>query len=201
MKEAKKRNPHIKIYGLAWTFPYHIKVVEDANRTITAYGSLVNYLLSWVQGAKRVHGLDVDYIGVWNEHGSSVDFIKAFRTALDNTSSASTKIIGTDWVSPARHASCPPHPHTHSSRQSTPNKQNVGHLKKDPIVKEIRTDPALREAVHAFGYHYPGTSAVEKGGPLYQDLPGKMLRSVLVLPCVLVLVLPSLLTSFPLLPP
>ena len=51
MKEAKKRNPDIKLYGLAWTFPYHVEMFG---------ASMVDYLVKWVEGAKRVHDLDID---------------------------------------------------------------------------------------------------------------------------------------------
>ena len=135
MKEAKKRNPDIKLYGLAWTFPYHVEMFG---------ASMVDYLVKWVDGAKRAQNLEIDYVGVWNEHGSSADFVKNFRAALDG-SNLSAKIIGTDW--------------------------NCKGLSKDPIIRQVRTDSALRKAVHAFGYHYPGTSAVEKCGPLFADLP------------------------------
>ena len=36
MKEAKKRNPKIKLYGLAWTFPYHVEMFG---------ASMVDYLV------------------------------------------------------------------------------------------------------------------------------------------------------------
>uniref|UniRef100_A0A672T3T4 Galactocerebrosidase n=1 Tax=Sinocyclocheilus grahami TaxID=75366 RepID=A0A672T3T4_SINGR len=62
MKEAKKRNPNIKLIGLPWAFlgwvgkgtqwPYFFP-------NVTA-----DYVVTWIYGAKQHHNLDIDYIGV-----------------------------------------------------------------------------------------------------------------------------------------
>ncbi|KAG8449014.1 hypothetical protein GDO86_015904 [Hymenochirus boettgeri] len=62
MKEAKKRNPAIKLIGLPWAFPGWIgygKCWPYDFPDVTAY-----YVVSWIIGAKQYHGLDIDYIGV-----------------------------------------------------------------------------------------------------------------------------------------
>lgn len=62
MKEAKKRNPKIKLIGLPWAFPGWIGKGENwpyDYPDITAY-----YIVSWILGAKQYHDLDIDYIGV-----------------------------------------------------------------------------------------------------------------------------------------
>ena len=71
MKEAKARNPDIKLYGLPWAFPGWL----DPNATssaptgwINAFADPVataNYTVQWVLGAKRVHNLTIDYVGQW----------------------------------------------------------------------------------------------------------------------------------------
>uniref|UniRef100_A0A8C5T715 Galactocerebrosidase n=1 Tax=Malurus cyaneus samueli TaxID=2593467 RepID=A0A8C5T715_9PASS len=61
MKEAKKRNPQIKLIGLPWAFPGWIGKGENwpyDYPDVTAY-----YIVSWILGAKQYHGLDIDYIG------------------------------------------------------------------------------------------------------------------------------------------
>ena len=62
MQEAKKRNPNIQFYGLAWTFPGWIAENKQALTNKTA-----SYIVKWLLGAKRVYDLDIDYVGIWNE--------------------------------------------------------------------------------------------------------------------------------------
>ncbi|XP_076201356.1 galactocerebrosidase isoform X3 [Aptenodytes patagonicus] len=74
MKEAKTRNPKIKLIGLPWTFPAWIGKGENwpyDYPDVTAY-----YVVSWILGAKRYHDLDIDYIGIWNERAFSSKYIK-----------------------------------------------------------------------------------------------------------------------------
>uniref|UniRef100_A0A663DL91 Galactocerebrosidase n=1 Tax=Aquila chrysaetos chrysaetos TaxID=223781 RepID=A0A663DL91_AQUCH len=74
MKEAKKRNPKIKLIGLPWTFPAWIGKGENwpyDYPDVTAY-----YIVSWILGAKQYHDLDIDYIGIWNERAFSSKYIK-----------------------------------------------------------------------------------------------------------------------------
>uniref|UniRef100_A0A5F8H9K7 Galactocerebrosidase n=1 Tax=Monodelphis domestica TaxID=13616 RepID=A0A5F8H9K7_MONDO len=64
MKEAKKRNPNIRLFGLPWSFPGWLgpgKSDPYDNMTMTAL-----YVVSWILGAKKHHELDIDYIGVSN---------------------------------------------------------------------------------------------------------------------------------------
>ena len=74
MKEAKARNPDIKLYGLPWAFPGWLDPTATSSRPTTAINAFAdpavtaNYTLQWVLGAKRVHNLTIDYVGQWNEH-------------------------------------------------------------------------------------------------------------------------------------
>ena len=57
-----QRNPNIKLYALPWAFPAWV-----GNGTGNPYGApgrLATYIVKWVKGAKVVHGLHIDYIGV-----------------------------------------------------------------------------------------------------------------------------------------
>jgi len=61
MKEAKLRNPSIRIYGLAWGVPGWI-----GNGTFFSRDN-IRYHVSWLQCIRAEYGFDVDYLGVWNE--------------------------------------------------------------------------------------------------------------------------------------
>ena len=89
MKEAKRRNPDIKLIALAWDFPGWL---QKADSDATA-----EYLARYVEGAKRVQGLDIDYIGMWNETKMPYDFVGRLKKALA-ARHLSTKIIADDSV-------------------------------------------------------------------------------------------------------
>ena len=81
MKEAKKRNPNIKLVGLPWTWPGWLgqeTVLPYANRSLSA-----NYIVKWIDGAKRYHNLTIDYVGIWNERPFDVEYIKELRRVLN----------------------------------------------------------------------------------------------------------------------
>lgn len=58
MKEAKARNPDLKLYGLSWAVPGWI-----GNGSYFAGDDNINYHINWIEGAKRVHNLTIDYVG------------------------------------------------------------------------------------------------------------------------------------------
>ncbi|KAM4779496.1 galactocerebrosidase isoform 1-T1 [Cyanocitta cristata] len=94
MKEAKKRNPKIKLIGLPWAFPGWIGKGENwpyDYPDITAY-----YIVSWILGAKQYHDLDIDYIGIWNERAFSSKYIKLLRYTLDKHGLEQVRIIASD---------------------------------------------------------------------------------------------------------
>ena len=67
LAEAKRRNPEIVTYGLPESWPRWV-----ANNSMTAPGPLdiaekaSKYITTWVLGAKRVHNLTIDWVGMWN---------------------------------------------------------------------------------------------------------------------------------------
>ncbi|KAK7508504.1 hypothetical protein BaRGS_00000070 [Batillaria attramentaria] len=99
MKEAKSRNPDIKLYGLPWDFPGWV-----GNGTGNPYSDtsrLANYILKWVLGAKTHHGLDIDYVGIWNEKPYNISYMKILRKMLDDNGFEKTRIVaadGIDWT-------------------------------------------------------------------------------------------------------
>ncbi|GHU61150.1 galactosylceramidase [Bacteroidia bacterium] len=90
MKEAKKRNPAIKLDILEWGAPGWIgdgKFYSDDN---------INYHISFIKGAKKYHDLDIDYVGIWNERMYDTEYIKRFRKKLDQESLSQVKIVAAD---------------------------------------------------------------------------------------------------------
>ncbi|XP_076104943.1 galactocerebrosidase-like isoform X3 [Mytilus galloprovincialis] len=94
MKEAKKRNPNILLYGLPWAWPGWI-----GNGTRDPYTDIelpANYIVKWVLGAKKYHNLTIDFIGIWNEQAYDVKYIKLLRKVLDNNSLQHVRIVAAD---------------------------------------------------------------------------------------------------------
>ena len=75
MKEARVRNPEIKLYGLPWAFPGWLDPRStatskaDANQFMAESNltQIAEYVAAWVRGARDHHGLHIDYVGKWNE--------------------------------------------------------------------------------------------------------------------------------------
>ncbi|GFO19227.1 galactocerebrosidase [Plakobranchus ocellatus] len=94
MQEAKKRNPNIKLYSLPWGFPGWIgqgKLSPYANVNVTA-----DYIVRWINGAKKVYNLTIDYVGIWNERPYDKTYIKTLRSMLDARGFSKTLIIAAD---------------------------------------------------------------------------------------------------------
>ena len=90
MKEAKKRNPNIFLDCLEWGCPGWI---GDGN-----YYSHDNadYIVAFLKGAEKYHGLKIDYTGIWNEKKYDLDWIKLLRKTLDYNELSNVKIIAAD---------------------------------------------------------------------------------------------------------
>ncbi|GAB5364943.1 hypothetical protein AAMO2058_001013600 [Amorphochlora amoebiformis] len=94
MKEAKKRNPDIKLYGLPWAFPGWLST--DENNPYTDPEVLATYVVGWVSGALKFHNLSIDYIGIWNERPSNGSYVKCLRRQLDEANFTNTQIVAAD---------------------------------------------------------------------------------------------------------
>ena len=84
--EAKRRNPSLRIGGLAWGWPGWTK----GNLT-----AKVEYLVSWVSGMKHELNLTIDYLGLQNEGditGGAAQASIQLRAALDAAGHAHTII-------------------------------------------------------------------------------------------------------------
>ncbi|WP_158710383.1 NPCBM/NEW2 domain-containing protein [Streptomyces sp. NRRL F-5126] len=87
-KQAQKRNPDIGLYGLAWSAPGWIKGGFWSTDTI-------HYLITWLGCAKQ-HGLDIKYLGGWNERGHDADWYVQLRSALNDAGYSKIKIVADD---------------------------------------------------------------------------------------------------------
>ena len=101
MKEAKRRNPHILLYALPWAFPQWVSCAKGTldNCTGDPYAEpeqTAGYVTGWVRGASKVHGLSIDYVGLWNERRYNTTYILALRRALDAEGFSETRIVAAD---------------------------------------------------------------------------------------------------------
>ncbi len=146
MQEAKKRNPHIMLDCLEWGLPGWVgnhQFYSDDN---------INYIISFIKGAKEYHALEINYTGIHNERMCDVKWIKKLRSALDTSGLSMVKIVAADLC-------C-----------------NDQWKIADDIVK----DSALKNAVAIIGDHYPekdkeynsSDNAKQTGLPLWDSEGG-----------------------------
>jgi len=120
MKEAKKRNPGILLDCLAWGAPAWIEEGKFYSQ------DMADYVVKFIRGARKVHGLEINYTGIWNEKPYDLDWIKLLRKTLDANGLRSVGIIAADQCAA---------------------------LEKFP--EDINRDPALKSAILGIGVHYP----------------------------------------------
>lgn len=89
MKEAKERNPDIKLAALEWGAPSWFNGGFWSQDNI-------DYIISWLDCAES-HGLTIDYIGGWNERGWDSDWYVALDEAL-NEAHPYVKIVAADQI-------------------------------------------------------------------------------------------------------
>ncbi len=121
MQEARKRNPRICVDLLPWGAPGWI-----GNHHFYSQ-DMIDYDLKFINAAHDVYGVDVNYIGIWNETRYDRAWIKSLKKALlDNNAShgLNTHIVAADWFD-------------------------------WQLVNEMKADPALMAAVDVIGVHYP----------------------------------------------
>ena len=97
MKEAKARKPDIKLYGLPWGWPGWLDpaatATKQAQNAFANPAVTANYTLAWLLGAKRVHGLDIDYMGQWNERDAPKAYNDALRLAVNTSALSATTTV------------------------------------------------------------------------------------------------------------
>ena len=141
MKEAKARNPKIMLDILPWGAPGWIGNGKYYSQ------DMANYMAKFIQGAKKLHGLDIEYAGIWNETNYDVGYIKMLKkTLLANGLTA--KVVAPDLY------------------------ENQW-----KIVDDFKLDPELKNAVYAITAHYARVKgnfyvtggALESGKPLWSS--------------------------------
>ncbi len=146
MQEAKKRNPHIMLDCLEWGLPDWVgnhQFYSDDN---------INYIISFIKGAKKYHHLEINYTGIHNERMYDANWIKKLRSSLNTSGLSKVKIVGADLC-------C-----------------NDQWKIADDIVK----DSVLKSAVAVIGDHYPekdkgynsSDNAKQTGLPLWDSEGG-----------------------------
>ena len=128
MEEAHRRNPNIILDALAWGAPGWIGGGHFYSQ------DMANYVADFIQGAKRVHHLDIRYTGIWNERPYDPAYVKLLhRTLLQQG-------IGTQIVC------CDDY---HRDKQFE-------------VIDAMKKDPELAAAVAAVGVHYPRATAIDQ---------------------------------------
>jgi galactosylceramidase len=123
MKEAARRNPDILLDCLQWGAPGWI-----GNGQFFSQDN-ADYIVRFIEKAKEVHGLDIDYAGVWNERTFTIErpfnngWIKLLKAEF-LAHKLSTKIVAADEVAAF------------------------------VVAEEMLKDPALLAAVDVLGNHY-----------------------------------------------
>lgn len=87
MKEAKKRNPEIKIAALHWGYPAYANTDELK----------ADFIYKFVEGAKKEHHITIDYIGGnQNETRLNIPVTIILRNKLDENGFKNVKIVAAD---------------------------------------------------------------------------------------------------------
>jgi hypothetical protein len=123
MQEARKRNPKIFIELLPWGAPgwigHHHFYSQD----------MIEYELKFINAAHDNYGVDVNYLGIWNETRYDKAWIKSLKEALARNNAAhklDTRIVAADeWFDPWH------------------------------IASDMSADAGLLAAVDVIGVHYP----------------------------------------------
>jgi galactosylceramidase len=84
LHKAKKRNPDITTYGLPWAYPGWVGGPEQSGSPFAHPELTSNYILKWLEGARKVYSVEIDYIGIWNERASNATYAKTLRKTLDD---------------------------------------------------------------------------------------------------------------------
>src|SRR5208282_4651310 len=75
MAEAHKRNPHIVLEILPWGAPAWVGTEAAGKKTLYS-AKMAEYVVDFIQTAKRDYGLDIAYAGIWNERDFDIPYIK-----------------------------------------------------------------------------------------------------------------------------
>lgn len=141
MKEAKARNPKIMLDALPWGAPGWIGKGKYYSP------DMANYIVKFIQGAKKQHGLDIEYVGIWNETNYDVGYIKLLKKTL-LANGLTTNVVAADLY------------------------ENQW-----KITDDFKLDPELKKDVYAISVHYARVKgnfyvtggALDSGKPLWSS--------------------------------
>lgn len=88
-EQAVARNPNVKLVALPWTAPGWIGGGNFWSQ------DMINYDISWLNCAKG-HGLNINYLGGWNERGHDSGWYKNLRSSLNAAGFNAVQIVGDD---------------------------------------------------------------------------------------------------------
>ncbi len=86
MQEAKRRNPSLALDATSWSAPAWVGNIWS--------DSMVDFYISWLQGLREVHGLELDALGCHNEKGWHGEFAKHLRKAMNERGFRNVKLHG-----------------------------------------------------------------------------------------------------------
>ncbi len=127
LREAKRRNPAVALDILQWGAPGWIGQGKSDREKFFSQDN-ADFIVSFIKGARKYHGVDIDYCGIWNETPHDAAWIKLLRRTLDRANLSRVQIVASDQTG------------------------------NDPwrIAREMRADPELMNAVQVIGAHYVG---------------------------------------------
>jgi hypothetical protein len=130
LQQAKARNPELVTYGLSWTVPRWVGPPRDQVQPTGNFYTVDNiaYQTAFV-GCVAELGFELDLIGIWNERGVNLTYVKQLRDSLDAAGHQHTKIVIPD-----------------------------GNLHPDTVLA-LKTDPGLAPVVSAIVLHGPPPAA------------------------------------------
>lgn len=128
MVEAHKRNPNIVLEILPWGAPRWVDPATGERPTLYT-PQMAAYMAGFIKAAKRDYGLDIRYVGLWNEKVYDLAYLKDLHNALVENH-LPTKIV-----------CCDEYPGEGKGQWD--------------IANVILSDPEIAADVAAIGVHYP----------------------------------------------
>lgn len=128
MAEAHKRNPNIILEILPWGAPRWIDPRPSAESTLYT-ARMATYMVDFIKTAKRNYGLEIRYVGLWNEKVYDLGYLRDLhRQLVDNH--LATRIVCCDEYAG----------------------EGAGQW---AIAGAMLKDPSIAQEVSAIGVHYP----------------------------------------------
>ena len=128
MSEAHQRNPNIILEILPWGAPRWVDPTPGAKPTLYTQ-QMATYMADFIKTARRAYGLDIRYVGLWNEKPYDLAYLNELHRQLVEDHLA-TKIV-----------CCDEYPGEGAGQWA--------------IAEAMLNDPGIAQEVAAIGVHYP----------------------------------------------